>query len=77
LNIGKGRSFGEAGIGGNAGIGNVSPHFIIFLTGGYRLQPLKSGNMSLRIFGNYLIRDPDKLKNIFFVPFGISFGIAF
>jgi hypothetical protein len=77
FNIGKGRHFAEAGIGSTITIGDVNPHLLYYFTGGYRLQPLKKGNMSLRIFGNYLFNSRKDFHNLFFVPFGINFGIAF
>jgi hypothetical protein len=77
FNIGKGRHFAEAGFGSTITIGDVNPHFLYYFTGGYRLQPLKKWNMSLRIFGNYLFNSRENFKNLYFIPFGISFGIAF
>jgi hypothetical protein len=77
FNIGKGRHFAEAGFGSTITIGDVNPHFLYYFTGGYRLQPLKKWNMSLRIFGNYLFNSLENFKNLYFIPFGISFGIAF
>jgi hypothetical protein len=77
FNAGKGRHFVEAGMGSTITIGDVNPHFLYYFTGGYRLQPLKRGNMSLRVFGNYLFNKQKEFRNLYFVPFGISFGIAF
>lgn len=77
LNGGKGRHFAEAGIGSTAAIGDVYPHLLYFLTAGYRLQPLRSGNLSLRIYGNWLFNKKDDFRNLYFVPFGASLGIAF
>jgi hypothetical protein len=77
LNAGKSRHFAEAGIGSTAAIGNVCPHILYYLTAGYRLQPLKSGNLSIRLYGNWLFTKSDDFKNLYFVPFGASIGIAF
>jgi hypothetical protein len=77
FNGGKGRHFVEAGIGSTAAIGNVYPHLLYFLTAGYRLQPLRSGNLSLRIYGNLLLNNNEDFRNLYFVPFGASIGVAF
>ena len=77
FNIGKGRSFLEAGIGGTAIIGNVYPHYIWFPVVGYRFQPLSSGNMKVRLYGNFLTVNTDNFRNIFFTPFGLSLGYCF
>jgi hypothetical protein len=77
INGGKGRHFAEAGIGSTAAIGDVYPHLLYFLTAGYRLQPLRSGNLSFRIYGNLLLNNNDDFRNLYFVPFGVSLGVAF
>lgn len=77
INGGRGRHFAEAGIGSTAAIGNVYPHILYFLTAGYRLQPLRSGNLSLRIYGNLLFNKNDDFRNLYFIPFGVSLGVAF
>ncbi|MCX6335325.1 MAG: hypothetical protein NT092_13675 [Bacteroidia bacterium] len=77
FNAGKGRHFAEAGIGCTAAIGNVDPHLLYYLSGGYRFQPMKSGNLSLRIYGNWLFNSSSALRNIYFIPFGASLGMAF
>ena len=77
FNGGKGRHFAEAGIGSTATIGDVYPHLLYFLTAGYRLQPLRSGNLSIRIFGNWLFNNNTDFRNLYFVPFGASLGIVF
>jgi len=77
LNAGKSRHFAEAGIGSTAAIGNVYPHLLYYLTAGYRLQPLKSGNLSVRIYGNWLLNTRTGFRNLYFVPFGASIGIVF
>jgi hypothetical protein len=77
LNAGKGRHFAEAGIGSTAAIGRVSPHFLYYLTAGYRLQPLRSGNLSIRVYGNWLFNSREGFRNLYFVPFGASLGVCF
>jgi hypothetical protein len=77
LNAGKKRHFAEAGIGSNATIGNVHPHLLYYATAGYRFQPLRSGNLSIRLYGNWLFNKSDNFRNLYFVPFGASIGIVF
>jgi hypothetical protein len=77
FNVGKGRSFLEIGVGGTATIGNVYPHYLFYPVVGYRFQPLTSGNMKVRLYGNLLLVRHEDFRNIFFVPFGISLGFCF
>jgi hypothetical protein len=77
LNGGRGRHFAETGIGSTATIGDVYPHLLYFLTAGYRVQPLRSGNLSFRIYGNWLLNNNDDFRNLYFVPFGASLGVVF
>jgi hypothetical protein len=77
FNAGKGRHFAEAGFGSTAAIGDVYPHLLYYLTGGYRFQPLNPGNLSIRIYGNWLFNRNAGIRNVYFVPFGISLGITF
>lgn len=76
-NIGKSRHFLEAGVGGTVAIGDVSPHYVPYITAGYRFQPLYAGNVKFRVFGNYLPVKHRNYRNIFFVPFGLSLGLCF
>ena len=77
INIGKGRNFLEIGMGGTATIGNVYPHYLFYPVIGYRFQPLTSGNMKVRLFGNFPIGSQEDYRNIFFTPFGLSLGFCF
>jgi|WetSurMetagenome_2_1015567.scaffolds.fasta_scaffold90959_2 hypothetical protein len=76
FNIGKKRHFIEAGIGGTITIGDVSPHYVPYITVGYRLQPLYAGNIKFRIYGNFLPFNTKNFRNIYFVPFGLSLGLC-
>jgi len=77
FNIGKNRHFIEAGVGGTVTIGDVSPHYVPYITAGYRLQPLYAGNIKFRVFGNFIPVNHKNYHNIFFMPFGLSLGLCF
>jgi hypothetical protein len=77
FNLGKSRHFIEAGVGGTITIGDVSPHYVPYITAGYRLQPLYAGNVKFRIYGNFLPVNHKNYRNIYFVPFGLSLGLCF
>jgi hypothetical protein len=77
FNIGKSRHYIEAGVGGTITIGDVSPHYVPYITAGYRLNPLYAGNIKFRVFGNFIPVDHKNYRNIFFVPFGLSLGLCF
>lgn len=77
FNIGKKRNFFEVGIGGTLIIGDASPHYVPYITAGYRLQPLYAGNIRFRVFGNFLPLNHKNYRNIYFVPFGLSLGLCF
>lgn len=74
INIGKGRSFLEIGLGGTAAIGNVFPHYLFYPVAGYRFQPFTSGNMKVRLFVNYVPGSHEDYRNVFFIPFGLCLG---
>jgi|WetSurMetagenome_2_1015567.scaffolds.fasta_scaffold00011_74 hypothetical protein len=77
FNAGKKRHFAEAALCSTLAIGNVDPHLLYFVSAGYRFEPLRSGNLSIRIYKNWLLNDRAGLRNIFFVPFGGSLGFVF
>jgi len=74
-NIGGGRHFFEFGFGYSFIEGNTYPDYIFYPTAGYRLQPLKSGKVSFRIYASF----PTGVYpyDFLYVPVGISLGISF
>ena len=77
-NLGKGRHFCEFGLGG-AIITGGSHNYILYPIIGYRLQPLRSKKVNLRLFASYPIygKDVEESLDIIFSPIGLSFGICF
>jgi hypothetical protein len=51
--------------------------YSIFPVIGYRLQPLKSGNFTLRLFVSYPLTDKLDIHNYWFSPVGMSIGFCF
>jgi hypothetical protein len=74
-NLGKRRHFLEFGMSGAIITGNTNKHYLLGPIVGYRLQPLESNKVNLRIFGNIPVIGFD--TNITYYPFGLSLGICF
>ncbi len=75
-NIGKGRHFFEFGFGGVVIDGNTPQPYIFYPVVGYRILPLLSKKISFRLF----VQVPFSglvVGDIFFLPAGFSFGLAF
>ncbi len=73
-NLGKSRHFLEFGLGGTI-IAGSSQGYLPYPMVGYRLLPLKSKRINLRILVQYpLVRSID---DVLFIPLGISAGISF
>lgn len=51
--------------------------YSIFPLIGYRLQPLKSGKFTIRIFVSYPLTDKIDAHNYWFSPVGLSLGFCF
>jgi hypothetical protein len=75
-NFGRGRGFFELGCGGTFVSGNTNQHYIFYPIFGYRLLPLTSNKMNFRFFGE-LPFSGIETDDVFFFPFGISFGWGF
>jgi hypothetical protein len=71
-NFGKGRHFFEFGLGGTI----INKNDCLYPILGYRFQPIKSGDISFRIFGSIPFSGNEP-NNIFFIPFGLSVGVSF
>ena len=71
-NFGAGKNFLELGIGGTIFSGGYVPYVIA----GFRVHPLVSDKLSFRIFvqRRFFLKDT---AGIIFIPFGMSFGVAF
>lgn len=72
VNFGEEKKFFEFGIGGTIYRRGYLPYFMA----GFKLHPLLSNKLSLRIFAQrrLFIRDN---ADIIYIPFGMSFGVAF
>ena len=71
-NMGKNRCFVEFGI-----AGNLFPGEYMFIPmGGFRLQPLRTGKLNLRVYGSYPIGGVRSV-DILFIPVGLSAGLCF
>jgi hypothetical protein len=74
--FGRGRHFAEMGLGGTLILGPTRQHYLFYLTVGYRLQPLRSNKVNVRIF----VQIPFiglNTEDIIFAPFGVSVGWCF
>lgn len=71
-NFGAEKKFLELGIGGTIFSGGYVPYVIV----GFRVHPLVSDKLSFRIFAQrrFFLKDT---AGINFIPFGMSFGVAF
>jgi len=74
-NLGKRRHFLEFGLGGAIITGNTNKHYLLGPIVGYRLQPLKSNRINLRIFGSIPVIGFE--TDIMYIPFGLSLGVCF
>lgn len=75
-NVGKGKHFFEFGLGGTIINGNTTEHYSLYPTAGYRILPLKSGKISFRAFLQLPVSGLDS-DDIWFIPFGVNFGVSF
>lgn len=76
-NFGTGSHFLEVGLGGTVTIG-YSNHNIYPIIG-YRLQPLRTGGVNLRVFAHWPIKETFNnfdMRTTHFPPLGLSFGIS-
>jgi hypothetical protein len=71
-NFGEEKKFLELGIGGTIFSGGYVPYVVV----GFRVHPLVSDKLSFRIFvqRRFFLKDT---AGIIFIPFGMSFGVAF
>lgn len=74
-NLGKRRHFLEFGLSGAIITGKTNEHYLLGPIVGYRLQPLKSNRVNLRIFGNIPVIGIE--TDITYFPFGLSTGVCF
>ncbi|NNF33882.1 MAG: hypothetical protein HKN68_07225 [Saprospiraceae bacterium] len=74
-NLGRGSNFFEFGLGGTMFIGDIPRHYLLYSIIGYRVLPLRSGKMNFRVFFHLPFLDPNHF-DIFFMPFGLSFGVS-
>lgn len=75
-NIGKGRHFFEFGLGGTIINGNTTQPYILYPIVGYRILPLKSNEITFRIFGQIPFSGIET-DDILFIPFGLNLGVSF
>ena len=75
-NIGMRSAFFEIGMGGTIITTDVKQKYRLYPIYGFRLQPLRSNNVSLRIFGSYPYNVHQEEYGVF-VPFGVSIGYSF
>jgi hypothetical protein len=76
VNVGNGRHFLEAGIGGTAILGNTDQNYLIYPILGYRLHPLRKNKINFRIYGEVPFSGL-LTEDILFIPFGMSLGFCF
>ncbi len=84
LNLGGGGHFFEVGIGGTIAMSSsISIPYVVYPTVGYRLQPLDTRGLYLRLFSSLPLNDGGG-RDIFpgasyllFFPFGLSLGSSF
>lgn len=76
VNIGKGRHFFEFGLGGTIINGNTTQPYLLYPIVGYRILPLRSNKINIRIFG-LLPFSGLETDDILFIPFGLSIGESF
>lgn len=70
-NMGGNKKFMEIGIGGTIYGGG----YVLYGTGGFRIQPLESEKLVFRIFLQRRIFQASS-SDIIFIPFGLSLGVA-
>ncbi|MFD2515934.1 hypothetical protein ACFSRY_18830 [Pontibacter locisalis] len=75
-NLGKGRHFAEFGLGGTLINGNTNEKYLAYPIVGYRLQPLRSKKVNLRVYGSVPFTGLDT-EDILYAPYGLSVGISF
>jgi len=78
-NVGKGKHFFEFGLGGTFISGNDDHNYLLYPIIGYRLQPIKSNRVNLRVFGviHQNTNASDFYGDVWLVPLGLSFGVIF
>ncbi|MCU0461434.1 MAG: hypothetical protein MUF36_05390 [Bacteroidales bacterium] len=74
-NYGKMRHFFEFGLFGAIVSGKTDHHYLLGPVAGYRIQPLSSGKINIRIYGNIPVLGFE--TEMTFIPVGISFGLCF
>ena len=75
VNLGKGESFLEFGLGGTIINGNTSNNYLLYPIIGYRTQSLRSNVLNFRIFCmvyNFWNLGDD--EDVIFFPIGMSLG---
>ena len=75
-NIGKKRHFAEIGLGGTAFLGQETTGYMLYPIVGYRLQPLKTNNIDLRVYFNYPF-ETNYNVSIEAAVFGVCVGVSF
>jgi len=76
---GKNRSFLEYGIGGSVMFGEgLKANYLAYPILGYRYHPFKNPGISLRAWLHYPFGQIETINstNVFFVPLGVSIGLA-
>jgi len=76
MNLGKGKSFFEIGVGGTGIFGDVDQNYYLYPMIGYRLQSLESNKLSFRVYAGYPFYGWDNM-NIWWLPVGVSLGMCF
>lgn len=75
-NLGQGRHFFEFGLGGSLVLEGSGHQYLFYPVAGYRLQPLKTNRIHLRIYGTLPVSGNKDLRDRF-TPWGTSIGISF
>lgn len=75
-NFGKRKHFFEIGLGGSLVWEASTRNYLLYPVVGYRLQPLKTNAVNLRIYGTLPFSGNEEVKANF-TPLGLSLGICF
>jgi hypothetical protein len=78
-NYGRKMHFFEFGFGGTLLFYDTFTFwdYAVYPIVGYRLQPMKSGRVMLRIYASYPLTDKIDIHNYWFCPVGFSIGFCF
>jgi len=74
--LGQGRHFFEFGLGGSLVLERTSRQYLFYPLAGYRLQPLKTNRIHLKIYASLPVSGNKDLRDRF-TPWGSSLGISF